>query len=168
MNLASSSESWHGLTSDERVKTKRSKTGRCVLIVGLLAFLLPAVPARCADNRLTLEQLITAALEVNPRIRAARERWYSARHQINQNYAPADPTFGYSSIDSPQSPLFKASQHAILAGQSLQFPGKALLQGNQARRTADIARLSYEAAIRDAACLAEGWRVSRMTAAPSL
>ena len=82
-------------------------------------------------------------------MRAAKERWSSAFHQILQNYAPADPTFGYSNVDSPDFPLYKASLHTILAAQSLQFPGKALLQGDQAHRTANIARLTYETAIRD-------------------
>lgn len=128
---------------------KVSKISICIAVISLFALFPSAVPAIPGDRRLTLEQLIAAALEVSPRVRAARERWYSASHQIQQNYVPADPTFGYSNIDSPQFPLFESSQHAIVASQNLQFPGKALVQGTQAKRTADIARLTYEAAIRD-------------------
>lgn len=123
---------------------------RWILILGLGVIVL-ADPSRaiCADTPLSLDQLIGFAVEVNPRVKATRERWYAATHQIQQNYAPADPQFGYASIDSPQFPLFKASEHSILASQSLQFPGKALLQANQAKRNAEIARMSYEVAIRD-------------------
>jgi hypothetical protein len=53
-------------------------------------------------QRLTLEQLVEVATENNPQIKAARERWGSALHEIKQNYVPVDPTFSYSSVDSPR------------------------------------------------------------------
>lgn len=119
--------------------------------VGVLTMLFLAVPRASAQEppEATLDQLIQIAVETNPQVRAAKERWLSATHQIRQNYAPADPTFGYSSVDSPQFPLFKASFHTILVTQPLQFPGKGLLQGERAQRQADIARLAYLATTRD-------------------
>lgn len=108
-----------------------------------------AQDANAQEPPAKLDQLISIALETNPLVRAARERWASTLHQIPQNYAPADPTFSYSSVDSPQFPLFKASAHVVQVTQPLQFPGKALLQGEQAKRSADIARLVYQAALRD-------------------
>lgn len=98
---------------------------------------------------MSLDQLISIATEANPQVMAARERWNSALHQIKQNYVPTDPIFSYSSVDSPEFPLFKASLHTLQVMQPLQFPGKALLQGQQARRSADIARLAYAATVRD-------------------
>ena len=39
--------------------------------------------------------------------------------------------------------------HAHAFSESFQFPGEALLQADEAKRTAEIARLTYEAAVRD-------------------
>lgn len=98
---------------------------------------------------MTVEQIVAIALEANPQVRAARARWNGAKHAVRQNYAPADPTFTYGSFDSPTNGLDHASAHAMQSGVAFQFPGKALLQAESAKRAADIARLTYEAAVRD-------------------
>jgi outer membrane protein, heavy metal efflux system len=122
-----------------------------------LRVLLPALLAICfssncgrgatAPQTLTAADLVEIAVEVNPQIRAAREQWEAAQHQILQNYAPADPIFTYSNIDS--SKHFNAATHALSINESFQFPGEALLQVDNAKRTAEIAHLTYEAAVRD-------------------
>lgn len=99
------------------------------------------------EQPLTVQQLVEAAVEVNPQVRATREQWEAAQHQILQNYAPADPTFNYSNVESSKD--FNAATHAHSFSESFQFPGKALLQADEARGTAEIARLTYEAAVRD-------------------
>ena len=104
------------------------------------------VPA-AGEPPLTVEQLVEIAVEVNPQVRAAKEQRDAARHQILQNYAPADPTFTYGNLDSSKD--FNAAVHAHTFSESFQFPGKALLQADEARRNAEIARLAYEAALRD-------------------
>ncbi len=96
---------------------------------------------------LTVEQLVEVAIEVNPQVRVAKEQWDVAQHQILQNYAPADPTFTYSNLDSSKD--FNAAVHTHSFSESFQFPGKALLQAAEARGSAEIARLTYEAAVRD-------------------
>src|SRR5262249_13329993 len=73
--------------------------------------------------------------------------WEAAQHQILQNYAPADPILSYGNIDSSRN--FNAATHAIGVSESFQFPGEALLQADNAKRTAEIARLTYEATLRD-------------------
>jgi outer membrane protein TolC len=98
---------------------------------------------------LTVSQLVKAAFETNPRVRAARARWSSATHNISQNYVPADPMVSFFNLDSPSNGINKASSHSIQISQALQFPGKGYLQGQNASRMADIARLTYEAALRD-------------------
>lgn len=40
------------------------------------------------DKQLTVEQLVEVAIELNPQVRAAKQQWYAAQHQILQNYAP--------------------------------------------------------------------------------
>jgi cobalt-zinc-cadmium efflux system outer membrane protein len=100
-----------------------------------------------AEQPLTVEQLVEIATEVNPQVRAAKEQWDAAQHQILQNYAPADPTFTYANLDSSKD--FNAAVHAHSFSESFQFPGKALLQADEAKLTAQIAGLTYEAVIRD-------------------
>ena len=99
------------------------------------------------EQPLTVEQLVEVAIEVNPQVRAAKEQWDAAQHQILQNYAPADPTFTYANVDSSKD--FNAAVHAHSFSENFQFPGEALLQADEAKRTAEIARLTYEAAMRD-------------------
>ncbi len=99
------------------------------------------------EQPLTVEQLVEIAVEVNPQVRAVREQRDAARHQILQNYAPADPTFTYGNLESSKD--FNAAAHAHAFSESFQFPGKALLQANEAKRTAEIAGLAYRAALRD-------------------
>ena len=96
---------------------------------------------------LTVDQLVEVAIEVNPQIRVAKEQWDAAQHQILQNYAPADPIFTYGNLDSSKD--FNAAVHTHSFSENFQFPGEALLQADEARRTAEIARLTYEAAVRD-------------------
>src|ERR1035441_3439970 len=76
-------------------------------------------------------------------------QWEAAQHQILQNYAPADPIFTYANVDASHGLLDHAATHAHSLSENFQFPGKAVLQADQAKRAADIARFAYEAAIRD-------------------
>jgi cobalt-zinc-cadmium efflux system outer membrane protein len=122
-------------------------------IVAVTAFVtvatgLPIVAKAQAQSGLNANQLVEIAIESNPQVKAARARWDAAEHQILQNYAPADPQFTYSNVDARK--LFgDAAIHSHIFTENFQFPGKALLQADQAKRTALIARLAYEAAIRD-------------------
>jgi outer membrane protein, heavy metal efflux system len=109
-------------------------------------------PAR-TEQSITVGELVAAVLEVNPQVRAARAQWNSALHQIKQNYVPADPTFTYSNLDSSKD--FNAAVHAHAWSENFQFPGKALYQGDMAKRTAKIAEISYQATLRDTRAAAE-------------
>jgi outer membrane protein, heavy metal efflux system len=100
-----------------------------------------------AEQPLTIEQLVEIAIEVNPQVRATKEQWDAAQHQILQNYAPADPIFTYGNVDSSKD--FNAALHSHAVSENLQFPGEAFLQADESRRTAEIARLTYEEAVRD-------------------
>ncbi len=99
------------------------------------------------ESALDATQLVEIAVEVNPQIKAARAQWEAAQHQILQNYAPADPVFTYSNVDSSKD--FNAAVHAHALSENFQFPGEAFLQADESSRTAEIARLTYEAAVRD-------------------
>ena len=105
--------------------------------------------AQAADTLYSVDQLVTLAYQNNPTVKAARERWMSAQHSIKQTYAPNDPMFFYTNSDSPKNPFGRASLQEYNITEPFQFPGKALLQTDQAKRTAEIARLTYEATLRD-------------------
>jgi len=118
-------------------------------IVMVLAMTAAPPPAPAAEAVFTLEQLVTIAYQSNPATKAARERWMSAEHSIKQAYAPNDPIFSYNNSDSPNNPFGPASLRQWAVSEPFQFPGKAALQTDQAKRTAQIARLTYETALRD-------------------
>ena len=127
--------------------------GKCAVVachdIGFFTVWLTSIGTVWAAEEppLTVEQLVEVAIEVNPQVRAMKEQWDAAQHQILQNYAPADPTFTYGNLDSSKD--FNAAVHAHSFSESFQFPGKALLQADEAKRTAAIAGLAYEAALRD-------------------
>ena len=98
------------------------------------------------EQPLTVEQLVEVAIESNPQVHSMHAQWEAAQHQILQNYAPTDPTFTYANLDSSKD--FNAAVHAHTVSESFQFPGKALLQADEAKRTAEIAGLTYQAAMR--------------------
>src|SRR5208282_4158187 len=107
------------------------------------------VDAATSEPGLTADELVEMAIEANPQIKSAKARWESAEHSIKQNYAPADPVLSFANVDSATNGFTDASLHALQVTQALQFPGKALLQADSARRTAEVARLTYAAALRD-------------------
>jgi cobalt-zinc-cadmium efflux system outer membrane protein len=102
-----------------------------------------------AETGLNASQLVELAIESSPQIHSMRAQWLAAEHQIKQNYAPADPTFTYANVDATHGVLQDPSSRSLQFNESFQFPGKALLQADQAKRTASIARFAYEAALRD-------------------
>ena len=106
-------------------------------------------PAPTGEMVLTVDQLVQLAEEANPTVKAARERWYSAEHSIKQAYAPNDPIFTFYNTDSPKNSFGSPAVRSYNVTESFQFPGKALLQTDQAKRIAQIARLAYEATLRD-------------------
>jgi outer membrane protein TolC len=126
----------------------RLRANLLVVLGSLSILLIYGVPVWAGgDFALNAGQLVEIAAEVNPQVKAAKAQWEAAQHQILQNYAPADPIFNYTNVDSNKD--FNAATHAHAFSESFQFPGEALLQVDEARRTAEIARLSYEAALRD-------------------
>jgi outer membrane protein, heavy metal efflux system len=108
------------------------------------------VPGEAAASaKLTVEQVVAMALDVNSQVRSAQARWSAAEHQILPNYVPADPTVTYTNAASATNGISHPADLSFTLNQSLQAPGKGILQGRSASRTAQIARLTYEAARRD-------------------
>jgi hypothetical protein len=112
-------------------------------LIGLLC-----LPAFASAEIMSLQQTVLEVRTANPQVRSARHRWKSAQHQIVQNYTPADPLFSFSNQDSWRGFLAGSGLHNMTLTQALQFPGKGVLQGRNAARTAEVARLAYAAAVR--------------------
>ncbi len=98
---------------------------------------------------LGVQELVRLAIRVNPAVKTARSKWYSALHRIKQNYAPADPQFNFINGDSYSNGFTQPAYRTYGISDSFQFPGKASLHGDIATHTAEIARLSYYASMRD-------------------
>jgi outer membrane protein TolC len=150
-------------------------------VVGLVSGrLLAAIPAASTSTVLSLDETVHVALAVNSTVRAAEAQYHAAMHQIDQAYTPNDPQLSYAVGNSPSeqdsngwtgTPSAYSGGHSFPAStalglehpavktvgisESFQFPGKSWLQGNQAHRNAEIARLTYMAAIRDTRAQAE-------------
>ncbi len=103
----------------------------------------------CAETGLNANQLVELAIESSPQIHSMHAQWQAAEHQIQQNYAPADPIFNFANIDASHGLMGNPASHSLQLSENFQFPGKALLQAEQAKGTATIARFAYQAAIRD-------------------
>jgi cobalt-zinc-cadmium efflux system outer membrane protein len=123
------------------------RTIRLLFVAVVLGLIL--VPALAFAQIMSLDQAVAQAQTVNPQVRGARFRWESAKHQIIPNYTPTDPQFGFSNQDSWRGFLSDSGLHNLSVTQALQFPGKGVLQGRTAERTAEIAGLTYRAAVRD-------------------
>ncbi len=119
-----------------------------IILAAVAVSLSTALPVR-AETGLNANQLVEIAIESNPQIHSMHAQWEAARHQVLQNYAPADPIFTYANVDASHGLLNHAATHSHSLTENFQFPGKAVLQAEQAKRTATIARFAYEAAIRD-------------------
>lgn len=128
---------------------------RVTILLGIVLLAIELCAGMAQAETMTLDQAVAMAVRANPQVRGARSRWDSASHQIIQNYTPADPVFTYFNTDSPRGLFYKASEHTIQVTESLQFPGKGVLQGRNAKRIAEIARLTYLATVRDVKAQAE-------------
>ncbi len=118
-------------------------------VVAVLTLIGSLVANRAAAAPMEVAQVVEMAVQLSPQVRAAKARWESAQHSILQHYAPEDPIVAFSSLDSPTNGFTSASERSFEASASFQFPGKAFLQADIAKRSAEIARLSYEAVVRD-------------------
>jgi cobalt-zinc-cadmium efflux system outer membrane protein len=132
-----------------RIQTNNAALAAVVVAAALMMLLATCAQAASGSQALDVTQLVQVAFEVNPQVRAARARWESAEHSIKQAYAPNDPQISYTNGDSAGDGFSRSSFHTLLVSEAFQFPGKALLQGGQARRSAEIARLIYQATVRD-------------------
>ncbi|HTQ26028.1 MAG TPA: TolC family protein [Candidatus Binataceae bacterium] len=132
-----------------RINASRAAVAAVMAAAALVMLVTGESVAASGSQALDVTQLVQVALEVNPQVRAARARWEAAEHSIKQAYAPNDPQISYTNGDSAGNGFNRTSYHTLLVTEAFQFPGKAILQGREVRRSADIARLTYQATVRD-------------------
>jgi cobalt-zinc-cadmium efflux system outer membrane protein len=118
-----------------------------VLPVATLAAPSEAVPPQTAP--FSADDLVRMAMAENPLVKSSEEQYQSALHQIDQAYTPQDPQVSWSINNSPTG-FNHPTSNTLGISESFQFPGESWLQGDEAHRTAEIARLTYMAAARDA------------------
>ncbi len=110
-----------------------------MMLAAALALLASAVTA-AQDVPFALEALISEALQNNPAIKAAEQRWEQAKAAVSQQRALPDPSInlGYRDMDERET-MYGVSQE-------IPFPGKLRLRGEMSAREAERAEQEYVAA----------------------
>jgi cobalt-zinc-cadmium efflux system outer membrane protein len=124
----------------------------CAASVLLLARF--AAAQAVSSGPLTADDAARISVSGNPQVRSAQAQYEAALHQIDQAYAPQDPVVTWEEGQSPNG-LNHPTLQTLSVSESVQFPGKSWLQGDSAHRAAEIARLAYEGAVRDAGASAQ-------------
>jgi len=122
-------------------------------LITMLTFLLFSIYLKSGDIKaetnfqkpLKLPELIGEALEKNPEIIAAREKWQSAQEIIEAKRALPDPEFSYTYfVDSIETRVGPENQ-IFGAKQKFPFYGKRDLRAEVASKEAEVLEATYEA-----------------------
>ncbi len=110
------------------------------LAVALLAMSWAALPVQAAEPQLALKPLVNEAIERNPEIKAARERWEATKAVPSQVESLPDPLVGFA-YRGPDI----AREGRLHLQQEFPFPGKLGLRGEVATKRAERAGEIYQA-----------------------
>lgn len=112
----------------------------------IIAYLFAATLANAAHQPVILSQLIHEAMQNNPQIKAARERWIAAKDVIPQSRTLPDPKvdLGYIKM-SGNNPMDVDPRREQMIGlsQEIPFPTKLYLRGKVATLSAKRANADY-------------------------
>ena len=104
-------------------------------------FLFPGfLYAQSESPPLRLAPLIEEALQNNPEILAARQRWEVFKEKVPQAYALEDPMFSFGIINLPTNFSFKdedMTMKEFSISQKFPFPGKRPLMKEMAEKEAE-------------------------------
>ncbi len=120
---------------------------RTLLVPLLCATAMPSP----AQDTLSLDELLTEALNSNQEILAAQKRYEAARQRPNQESSLRDPMFspGYASNGAPwpgaRLGIEPTSNIGFMISQEIPGPGKRRLRGEIAAKDADAEFQQYEA-----------------------
>jgi len=97
----------------------------------------------------TLDEFIREGLRESPRLRSARLEWRRTIERYPQARSYSDPVFSYTyPIEKLETRLGPVEQTFMLT-QKIPFPGKLSLKGEIVEKDVKMARLAFEAAVRD-------------------
>lgn len=96
-----------------------------------------------------LSLLAQEAFANNPRIKSARSQWKAAIERYPQAVALPDPMLGYGYFARSVETRVGPQRHRFGLKQKFPYPGKRRLKGEIVRKDVEIARLRYEATVRD-------------------
>jgi outer membrane protein TolC len=100
----------------------------------------PAEPGKGPATLLNVDQLVEEALQNNPEILAARQKWEVFKEKIPQAYALPDPMLGLGIINLPTNFSFRKedmTMKEISVSQMFPFPGKRPLMKEMAEKEAE-------------------------------
>ena len=121
---------------------------RRVISLLAVAFLLSTTGIAASDEpALRVEPLVQEAIERNPKIIAARERYSALKERIPQRSALEDPMIGFGVVNLPSDFDFNAedmTMKEISVSQKFPFPGKRGLSEEAAAREADAGAAEIE------------------------
>jgi len=132
----------------------RARTRAAVLAIFCVGGAFTARVTAASTQAFSLDDVVNQALAVNAQVLSAKDQYQAALHQVDQAYAPQDPQLSLTLTSTPNG-LDQAQARTLQISESFQFPGVSWLQGSAARRGAEIAKLAYQAAARDARAQAQ-------------
>jgi outer membrane protein TolC len=102
-----------------------------------------------AGNPLKLDELIAEALQNNPEMQAAQQRWLAAQQRDPQVTSLEDPMFSYTRWLSTPETRVGPQENVFALSQRIPFPGKLGLMGDMATEDAVAAGERHGATRRD-------------------
>lgn len=94
------------------------------LIISLMSWQIDYVLAE--NQPVTLDDILTEALEKNPELKEAKERWIAARYRIPQASSLPDPVVGYMVMGPMLETQLGPQKNVFEIEQALPFPAKLL------------------------------------------
>ena len=126
---------------------------RSVFIIVCMAVFIFSAPGRYAypegTGTMVLDLLIDEALENNPQIQAAYNKWLAASYKIKPAQSLPDPMAKYTFFGDSIETRVGPQEHKFGASQKVPFPGKLDLKGKAQTKHAEMVREKYEAVKRE-------------------
>jgi cobalt-zinc-cadmium efflux system outer membrane protein len=117
-----------------------SRSLRSVVLILFFVFIPLSSQAQPEKPSLNVDQLVDEAIQNNPEILAARQRWEVFKEKVPQAYALEDPMFSFGITNLPTNFSFKdedMTMKEFAISQKFPFPGKRPLMKEMAEKEAE-------------------------------
>jgi outer membrane protein TolC len=128
---------------------KLSKLGK-VVFFSFLIFVPFSSSAQSEKPRLNVDQLVEEAIQNNPEILAAKQKWEVFKERVPQASALEDPMFGFGIVNLPTNYSFKdedMTMKELSISQKFPFPGKRPLMKEMAEKEAEAVSIEVQGKI---------------------